>query len=798
MDVVVQEQRNDLNNLTIKDIFFKYARFMPLFLLSVALALLVSYVYLRYATPIYSATGSMILKDEAPLKGTGAFDQVFNNNSSNNIQNEIEVLKSRPLMERVVKDLNLYFTYFAKGKIKEMNLYTSCPFYIEAFEIADSSNSFNLELDFTNGESFTVNGEKRSFSFGEVFKNNYGVFRLMHRFNAKPDGIYRINYTPSIAIASGLASALAVAPKSEGTGILLLSLETDNPQYTADVINKAMDDYQDITLDDKNAYNQRSKAFIDSRLRVVSHELDSINNQRLNYMHANDIIDPEAQSANFFSTITESDKDINQQRAQLEVVQIIESYLRDKKNAYDPVPSTLGISDATLNTMISGYNVAQLEHKSLVDGNVPRGNILVRQKEDQIEKLRQNILENLQNIKASYNAIIRNLQQRGATAESQIRNLPSKQQVLEDIKRQQASKLAVFNYLTEKKEETAIAMASNVTNSKILDLAMADYTPIKPNKRNIHLVAIVIGLALPALFIFVLELINDKITTRDDIEKLTSTTILGDIGHSYSKNVLAVASNSRGVVAEQFRIIRSNLQYVLTNIQKPVILITSSFSGEGKSFISTNMGAVMSLAGKKTIILEFDIRKPKILSHLNISKKPGLTNYLLGKINVEDLPVPVPGYDKLYVLPCGPVPPNPAEILLETRLDELFAYLKQNFDVVIMDTAPVGMVSDAMTLSKYVDATLYIVRQGHTFKKQISLIDEFHRMGKLPKISIILNDVKIRTGYGYYGYGRYGYGYGYGSGYFEEDNIPPTVLGRWFGWLDLKRRFKTKRKKNKV
>ncbi|HWJ25076.1 MAG TPA: CpsD/CapB family tyrosine-protein kinase, partial [Flavisolibacter sp.] len=204
--------------------------------------------------------------------------------------------------------------------------------------------------------------------------------------------------------------------------------------------------------------------------------------------------------------------------------------------------------------------------------------------------------------------------------------------------------------------------------------------------------------------------------------------------------------------------------------------------------------------GKKTIILEFDIRKPKILSHLNISKKPGLTNYLLGKIKAEELPVPVPGYDKLFVLPCGPVPPNPAEILLESKLDDLFVYLKQNFDVVIMDTAPVGMVSDAMTLSKYVDATLYIVRQGHTFKKQISLIDEFHRMGKLPKISIILNDVKIRTGYGYYGYGRYGYGYGYGSGYFQEDKdeLPPSLLGRWFGWLDLKRFSKNSKKKTNV
>lgn len=314
------------------------------------------------------------------------------------------------------------------------------------------------------------------------------------------------------------------------------------------------------------------------------------------------------------------------------------------------------------------------------------------------------------------------------------------------------------------------------------------------------MLAILVGLVLPALFIFVLELMNDKVSTRYDIERLTTAAILGEVGHSYGKNTLVVTNNNRSVVAEQFRIIRSNLQYVLNHIQKPVILVTSSFSGEGKSFVSTNVGAVMALAGKKTIILEFDIRKPKILSQLNIPKRAGLTNYLLGKTTLEELPVAVEGIDNLYVLPCGPVPPNPAELLLDPKIVELFDWLKQNFDSVIMDTAPVGMVSDAMTLSKYADATLYIVRQGYTFKKQIGMIDEFYSQGKLPRIAIILNDIKARTGYGYYGYGKYGYGYGYGygSGYFDDETPPDGWLGKWFGWMDTKKWNKKKRKRVKV
>lgn len=245
------------------------------------------------------------------------------------------------------------------------------------------------------------------------------------------------------------------------------------------------------------------------------------------------------------------------------------------------------------------------------------------------------------------------------------------------------------------------------------------------------------------------------------------------------------------MVAEQFRIIRSNLQYIIGKSEKTTILVTSSFSGEGKSFISTNVGAVMALAGKKTVILELDIRKPKVLSGLGMSKGPGITNYLIGKSGLQELIKQVPDQENLFVLGCGPVPPNPSELLLDQRMEEMFAWLKENFDVVIIDTAPVGMVSDAQTLAKFADCTLYLVRQGHTFKKQVTLIDEFYKESKLPAVSIVINDVKMKPGYGYYGYGRYGYGYGYGYGsYYEEETPPKNLLERtidkvnpmnWFG-----------------
>jgi capsular exopolysaccharide synthesis family protein len=261
------------------------------------------------------------------------------------------------------------------------------------------------------------------------------------------------------------------------------------------------------------------------------------------------------------------------------------------------------------------------------------------------------------------------------------------------------------------------------------------------------------------------------VRNRTDVEKNTQAPILGEIGHSNNEQSLVVTKNNRHFISEQFRIIRTNLQFFIGKKERPVIMVTSSFSGEGKSFISTNIAAVMALAGKKTVIMEFDIRKPKIISGLDLKRKMGVTNYIIGKASFDELLVKVDGVDNLYVIPCGPIPPNPAELLIDPALDQLMKEVTERFDAVIMDTAPIGLVSDAMNLSRYADCTLYIIRQGHTFRKQLSIIEQLYSENKLPRLSILLNDVKAEYGYyGGYGYGYYGgYSYGMDSGYFESD-----------------------------
>ncbi len=786
----VATDKSDLGNLSVRDLFFKYIRFLPLFVLSLALALFGAYIYLRYATPIFNAVGTIRIKNDKTTgsKGDEKLNQLVLNEGTQNIQNEIEMLKSRPMMLRVVDNLNLQVNYYAVGKIKSPNIYKQGPFLLDVLKLSDSLRVFSLNIKFSDSNSFTVSGNKNSLSYDQPFTNESGTFKLIKNNYGSPGKEYNVTWQPAYEVASSYADKIQVAPKP-GTEILTISLETTNPSLSADIINVLMLKYGDWTREDKKQQANQTLNFIQIRLDKLQEEKDSIQRVILDKKIKYNLIAPDVQTQVYFENVKEADKAINEQNLQSGIADMIDEYLRNKKNEFStvPVPSSLGLNDATLNSLVVQFNTLQLKRKSYIDAGIPVNNPYVAESDQLIESLRTKILESVKNIKGSLNLMRESFKKRSGTAETEIKILPEKQKELAEIQTLLDSKLDLYKYLITKKEETAISLASTTSNSLIIDEAVASYTPVKPNKRAIQLIAIVIGLGLPALFIFLIEIMNDKITTRYDIEKITQTPIIGEIGHSFADNAMVVSKTNRGMVAEQFRIVRSNLQYVLNKIEKPVILVTSSFSGEGKSFVSTNLGAVMALAGRKTIVLEFDIRKPKIVKGLGLSKRTGITNFLLGKATLEELPVLVPGYENLYVLSCGPVPPNPAELLLDAKVEELFTKLKEEYDVILIDTAPVGMVSDALTLSKFANCTLYIVRQGHTFKKQIALIDEFYMESKLPRTSIIINDVKVKPGYGYYGYGRYGYGYGYTSGYYEEENSRHGFVERLFRRFTLKK-----------
>lgn len=775
---LVTNNKQELLNLSIRDIFYKYIRFLPVFVLSIALALLGAFIYLRYSTNIYSAAGTMLIKNDKPSANSNdrVEDIISGGNRVQNLQNEIEIIRSRPLMTRVVDKLNLEFNYLVEGRVKDMNVYRATPFTVEFAEASDDTRPFSMKIDIQNNGQFRLNEGAESFNFGDVISYQHRKIKVNKKGNVSPGALYTVSWRPAENVAGSLINSLKVMPKTAGTGILLISMEATSSQMAADIVDNLMTEYGRMTVEQNNYSADSMLAFIDERLRKLKDEIDSIQLIELNYRQKENLFDIDLQSENYFSVLADINKAITEQELKNVTAGNIETYISDKQNKFNRVvPSALGLEDITLNEVVSGYNKAQLERQVLLNSNIPPQNPAVKEAEEVIEKQRENLIENLKNIRGSYGKTISKLQQGINSQQGELKGMPYKIKELAEIQRQLSTKVALYSLLEGKREETAISRASTLSNSTVIEKARTSGIPVKPNRKVIQILAIAIGFIIPALIIFLIELLNDKVTTRADVEKATDTPIVGEIGHSYSNNVLIVNKTSRGMVAEQFRIVRSNLQYVLGNTPNPVILVTSSYSGEGKSFVSTNMSAVMALAGKKTVLLEFDIRKPKILSGLNMTKSAGISNFLVGKARLEDLIVKAPDYENLFILPCGPIPPNPSEIILDEKVTEMFNWLRQNYDVIIIDTAPVGMVSDAMTLGKFADCTLYIVRQGHTFKKQLILIDELYRQKKIPKVSIIINDVKLKAGYGYYGYGRYGYGYGYGEkeGYFEEESTTP-------------------------
>ena len=739
--------------------------------------MLAAYLYLRYTTPIYRATGTISFVSEG--NRNDRFEQIFKANQTEDILAEMEILRSTSLMERVINKAGLQTNYSAIGKIKSLNIYKNSPFRLDIFELTDSSRYFSMAIEFDNQTDFKINNENQTFKTGQVFKNINGVFRISNPGNSFVGKKYSVSWTPTAILAPSYASMIRVSPKVAGSMIYNISTDNTNVLLGADIINNLIDEYRIANIEYRNITTMQTLNFISDRMLILENDLDSVERRLLQFKQFYDIIDMEEQSRRYFEKIAEADKIQNEYRMNLKVVDLIEEYLFDKNNLYEKVPSSLGISNESFQRLVGEYNLKVTERKILLEEGTKPENLVVKNLEGQINDIRIAIFESLKSTKQLFQALISDATGQGGTARYELKFLPQRAKELLEIEREKDIKQRLYNFLLEKREETAMSKASTIPNSKILSYAAGDPIPIKPNRRAVQILAIILGIGLPAMFIFFQEIINDKVYTRFDIEKITSASILGEVGHSYSSSSMIVSKTNRSMVSEQFRIIRSNLQYVLNKVEKPVIMVTSSFSAEGKSFIATNLGGVMALAGKKTAVLEFDIRKPKLFSGLKLSFKTGITNFLVGKTALEDLPVKVPGFENLYAISCGPVPPNPAELLLDPSVEQLFDWLKENFDVIIMDTAPVGMVSDAMTLGKFADSTLYIVRQGRTYKKQIVLIDEFYEEQRLPKISIILNDIKIKPGYGYYGYGRYGYGYGYGGGYYDTDNdtdVPKPVI----------------------
>jgi tyrosine-protein kinase Etk/Wzc len=762
--------------ISVKDFLMRYVRYLPLFILSIGIALGIAYAYLRYSTPLYSARATMLIKTDKSSGGLAKeFDEVNFTGGRGNVANEIEILKSLTLAKRVATSLGLQKKYYVKGNIKTTLNYPEAPVSLDIVKLTDSTKPIGFDINIINEQEFNfANAPAIKYRFGQPLEQPGGTFVIVKNEPLFKNLQYKehvLTWEPLENAAFNVLGGLGVAAVKDQSNILSVTYLGTHPQLAKDILNQLMEEYSKQNVEDKNQTAARTVSFVNERLNLITRELGDVEKDLQKYKQHNDVVNLESQSQLYLSTQSELDKQLSQFEVQKHIIGYLQEYMGNEQNNHDVVPTSLGIEDITLKELIGQYNELQLKREAQLRTTTPN-NLTVKVMDGQLEKLRSNILENLNNVKRTIDLQINSLNHKNQQYNSRINSVPIKEKELLEITRQQGIKQSLYLFLLQKREETAISLAATVSNSQVVDAAIGSGGPVLPNPKNVKMLAVFLGLLVPVGFIYIRELLNDKIVSRPDITKITEAPIFGEIGHSEDKGVLLVRNNKRDVVTEQFRMIRSNIQYMV-NTSRPVILVTSTFSGEGKSFISVNTGAVMALAGKKTVVLEMDIRKPKISKNLDLSRAKGISNFLVGNIPVESLAQPVNGVDNLYVIPCGPIPPNPSEMLLNEKLNELFDYVKKAFDVVIIDTAPIGLVSDAFTLSKYADSTLYIVRMGYTLKKQMHFIEELYKTNKLPRIGLLVNDIKTSSHYYSYGnYGGYGYGYGYGNsnGYYEASS----------------------------
>ena len=578
-------------------------------------------------------------------------------------------------------------------------------------------------------------------------------------------------------VAKGYCSSLSIAPTSKTTSVAVISLKNSSLQCGQDFINQLLEMYNRNTNNDKNEIAQKTAEFIDERISIISKELGSTEADLETFKRDAGITDLTSEAQIALAGNAEYEKKSVENRTQISLVNDLRKYLRG--NEYEVLPSNVGLQDAALIGAIERYNEMLVERKRLLRTSTENNPAIVNL-DTSIRAMKANVQATLEGTLQGLMITKSNLDREASRYSRRISNAPGQERAYVSIARQQEIKAGLYLMLLQKREENAIALAATANNAKIIDEAIADDTPVSPKRSMIYLIALVLGVGIPVGIIYLIELTKFKIEGRADVEKLTSVPVVGDIPLTDEKNdkngSIAVFENKNNLMSETFRNIRTNLQFMLDNDQK-VILVTSTVSGEGKSFVSANLAISLSLLGKKVVIVGLDIRKPGLNKVFHLSnKEKGITQYLSNpETDLMELVQPSDVNKNLFVLPGGAVPPNPTELLARNGLDKAIEILKQNFDYVIMDTAPIGMVTDTLLVGRVADLSVYVCRADYTHKAEYTLINELAIEKKLSKLCTVINGVDLKKrkygyyyGYGkygkYYGYGkRYGYGYGYGE-----------------------------------
>jgi len=769
-NITFLDEDEDDDTINVREFFEKYLFHWKWFLIGIAGMLLLSFLYLRYTSRQYQVFASILVND----KNTGETQSELSifkdlgllNDSKSSFDNELNTLKSRSLLLQVIEELKLNVSFFKKGLVGTNEIYKDeFPFTINfltqdailrtstlAFTItAVSETAFSIEN--------TETGDVETFAYGATVSYDSCEFILIPLETTKEVSQERfiVEVVPVDEIVNQIKERVTIAPADKKSSFINLSIIYPLKKKGIDILTSLIENYNKNAIVDKSTIAQKTNTFINERLRVISEDLLVLDKDVEVFKSANKITDIQSDTEVVLKSNANLGERIVTAQTQIKLAEFVSTYVATKKE--EIIPVNLGLSDASISETIQIYNGILLDRKRISKSSSAINPIIINL-DQKLENLRTSIDESLVNLKSTLEISLQDLKTQEQFFESKIKSVPKQEREYREMQRQQQIIEALYLYLLQKREENSITLAVTTPNAKIIDSVYGSNIPISPKPIKTYLFLLVAGLLVPFAFIYVFSLFDNKVHNIADVERVLKMPMLGSIMNNKTKQKIVVSNKDRTALSESFRIVRTNILFMLSKLgkQSKVIFVTSTISGEGKTFVSANLATALALSNKKVLLIGGDIRNPELINYFDMKEKEGLTHFLVdATYKAEDLIEPVVNFN-FDILQSGFITPNPSELFMNGRFDELLTYGKEHYDFVIVDTAPVGLVTDTLLLSQdKADLFVYVIRADYLDKRMLKIPQRLKKTKQIENLAILLNNTKPENIPGY------GYGYGYGQ-----------------------------------
>ncbi|CAN5580458.1 tyrosine-protein kinase domain-containing protein [soil metagenome] len=782
-----QEDELDLGNF-IRELLNKW----HYFLIAGIIFTILTIVYIKFSLPVYQASSSILIEDSK--SSSKDIEDILSSDlfgSSLSLPTEIGIMMSRTVMIKTIDQLKLRVAYVNTSSIPSKPIYPKYPFIVQVnyinrfiqelpFEVnVIDSTTLEVMMDYSGSDlpGFT---QTQKMKFGDTIKNDYynlTIFRNDSAAVLETGTTFEFKVRSENKLVLEILDNLKIEPLDKDANIVILTYQDVIPVRSMDILNSIGKVYIDLDIQDKASVAALTLKFVDEQMNSTGQALSATEHEMQAFQEKNKTVDLSEESKSILQKL--NDLDVERAKSDIEIASLknLYNYVSKNKDLTTMAPSSLGVADPLLVELITNFQALQSKRQSLsygVKDDAPAVKIL----DQQIKENRATLIENILNISQRLEITKISLDKQLANYDAYMKRVPEVERELLGIKRNFEVNQNIYTYLLQKKAETSIAKATVVSDNKILDQASLADEPVAPNKKILAVLILLFTVAIPSSYLIAKSILRTTVNNRDDINKIPTIPVLGVVGHSIEKTNLAVFEKPKSAIAEGFRTLRTNLQFYGLNAGSKVILITSSVGGEGKSFVTMNLATVLAMQQIKVIVVGLDLRKPKLFQDFGFKNEIGVSNYLVGNASIDQVirKTTIPCLD---LISAGPIPPNPAELLSKKAMEELVEELKKRYDIVVIDTPPIGIVSDAFIVMPLADINLYIVRQGYSKYEYIKSLNDLYLEKKFKSLSIVLNDSDFSRSYGY-GYGH-SYGYANGaSGYYEEEQPKGNFFSRMF------------------